>query len=185
MAKSKSITLRIDEDWYKDLSALAGTFGVSPDEVARQSLPDVGVTRLFFQCKDYVEEMQWDEVANVGRAAIRNHLRAKYMEGLSSHMARLGVSMDNPSGEEVEAAKRRALDEMRNDTEQPLDCQIARAEQDSVYLGHLYEAWKRAKAGNPEYTISEVDISHTASTRDDAPRPPQRTWAILRNGQIV
>lgn len=185
MSKSRPITLRIDEDWYKDLSALAGTFGVSPDEVARQSLPDVGVTRLFFQCKDYVEEMQWDEVANIGRAAIRNHLRAKYMEGLSSHMARLGVSMDNPSGEEVEAAKRRALDEMRTDSERPLDCQIARAEQDSVYLGHLYDAWKRAKAGDPEYTISEVDISHTASTRDDVPRPPQRTWAILRNGQIV
>ena len=38
MSKGKSITLRIDEEWYRDLSALAGTFGVSPDEVARQSL---------------------------------------------------------------------------------------------------------------------------------------------------
>jgi hypothetical protein len=74
---------------------------------------------------------------------------------------------------------------MRADTDCPLDCQIARAERDSVYLGHLYEAWKRAKADDAEYTISEVDISHTASARDGAPRPPQRTWAVLRNGQIV
>jgi len=91
MPKSKSITLRIDEEWFKDLSALAGTFGVSAEEVIRQSLPDVAVTRLFFQCKDYLSAMQWDEVANVGRSAIRVHLRAKYMEGLSAHVARLGV----------------------------------------------------------------------------------------------
>lgn len=185
MAKSKSITLRIDDDWYKDLSALAGTFGVSADEVIRQSLPDVGVTRLFFQCKDYITALRWDEVASVGRAAVRDHLRTRYMEGLHAHMTRLGVHADHPSSEELEAAKARALDEMRTDTDHPLDCQIARAEQDSVYLGYLYEAWKRAREGDPDCTISEVDISPLASTRDSGARVAHRTWAVLRNGQIV
>ena len=145
MAKSKSITLRIDEEWFKDLAALAGTYGVSAEEVVRQSLPDVAVTRLFFQCKDYITELQWDEVANVGRAAIREHLRARYMAGLSAHMARLGLTVDESSSEQVEAAKQHALDEMRADTEHPLDLQIARAEHDSVYLGYLYEAWKKVQ----------------------------------------
>ncbi len=185
MAKSKWITLRIDEEWYKDLSALAGTFGVSAEEVIRQSLPDVAVTRLFFQCKDYLGEMQWDEVANVGRAAIRDHLRAKYMEGLSAHVARLGVSLEHPTGAEVEGAKKRALDELRADTDHPLDYQIARAEEDSVYLGYLYEAWKKAQAGDPEYTISQVDVFPNTSTRDAAAKPPERTWAVLKSGRIV
>ncbi len=185
MPKSKSITLRIDEEWFKDLSALAGTFGVSAEEVIRQSLPDVAVTRLFFQCKDYLSAMQWDEVANVGRSAIRVHLRAKYMEGLSAHVARLGVSLEHPTGAEIEAAKKRALDELRADTDHPLDCQIARAEEDSVYLGYLYEAYKRACAGDPEYTISQVDVFPNTSTRDAAAKPPQRTWAVLKSGRIV
>ncbi len=185
MSKSRSITLRIDEDWFKDLSALAGTYGVSAEEVIRQSLPDVAVTRLFFQCKDYISEMQWDEVADVGRATIRDHLRTKYMAGLSDHMARLGLTMDNASSEQVEAAKKHALDELRADTEHSLDFQIAKAEEDSVYLGYLYEAWTRAKAGDPDYTISEVEISMSPSTRDSAPKPPHTAWAVLKSGRIV
>ncbi len=184
MAKSKSITLRIDEEWFKDLAALAGTYGVSAEEVVRQSLPDVAVTRLFFQCKDYITELQWDEVANVGRAAIRDHLRAKYMAGLSAHMARLGLTMDQASSEQVEKAKHRALDEMRADTERPLDLQIARAEEDSVYLGYLYEAWKKVQAGDAEYTIAEVEVSRQPSARDTTP-PPKTAWAVLKSGRIV
>lgn len=185
MPKSKSITLRIDEDWFRDLSALAGTYGVSAEEVLRQSLPDVAVTRLFFQCKDYIGELQWDEVANVGRAAIRDHLRAKYMAGLSAHMARLGLTMDEASSEQVEAAKKRALDELRADTEHPLDFQIEKAEEDSVYLGYLYEAWKRAKAGDEDYTIAEVEITLNISARDSAPNLPSTAWAVLKSGRIV
>ena len=185
MAKSKSITLRIEEDWFKDLAALAGTFSVSAEEVVRQSLPDVGVTRLFFQCKDYITDMQWDEVANVGRAAIRDHLRAKYMAGLSAHMARLGLTMDHSSSEQVEAAKKRALDELRADRDRPLDLQIARAEEDSVYLGYLYEAWKQAQAGDPEYAISEVEIAMNVSARDSTPNAPHTAWAVVKSGRIV
>jgi hypothetical protein len=185
MAKSRSITLRIEDEWFKDLSALAGTYGVSAEEAIRQSLPDVAVTRLFFQCKDYIPEMQWDEVANVGRAAIRDHLRAKYMAGLSAHIARLGLTADRPSSEQVEAAKKRALDEMRADRDRPLNLQIARAEEDSVYLGYLYEAWKQAQAGDPEYAISEVEIAMNVSARDSVPNAPHTAWAVVKSGCIV
>ena len=51
MAKKKLVPFRIEEDWLQDLYGLAGTYGVSPDDVIRQSLPDAAVVHLFFQCK--------------------------------------------------------------------------------------------------------------------------------------
>jgi hypothetical protein len=177
MPKSKPLPYRIDEEWLRALSGLAGTFGASAEEVVRQSLPDTSVTRLFFQCKDYLPELRWDEVAEIGREAIRKHLRAKYLQGIEQHLARLGLDMEQSSSEEVEAARQRILDEMRADgTRQPAH-QLAKAEEDSVYLGYLYDAWKRAKAGEPGYAIEKVDIGGT--------HVPHEVWAILKEGQIL
>lgn len=177
MPKSKPLPYRIDEEWLSALSGLAGTFGASADEVIRQSLPDVAVTRLFFQCKDYLPALRWDEVAQIGREAIRKYLRAKYMEGIEQHLARLGLSMDQSSASDVEAARRRIVSELRSDGPRHPAHQLARAEEDSVYLGCLYEAWKRAKAGEPGYAIEQADIRQARGSRT--------VWAVLKDGDLV
>ncbi len=179
MAKNKRVAFYLDEEWLGAVTGLAGTFGVSAEEVIRRSLPDVAVSELFFRCKIFAPELRWDEVADVGRAAIREHLRAAYLAGLKEHLARFGVSLES-SADEVEAAKKRVLDELQADAAQPLDPQIARAQEDSIYLGVLYEAWKRAKAGQPGYAIAQVDIE-TVSHKPGA----NKAWAVLKEGQIV
>ena len=179
MTKNKRVPFYVDEEWLKGLSALAGTFGVSAETVIRLSLPDAAVIDLFFQCKDYLPELQWDKVADVGRTALREHLRATYMRGLEEHLARLGLSLYKCSSPDVKAAKTRALDEMQADTSRPLVPQIERAREDSVYLGRLYDAWKRAKAGEPGYTISQVKIDPNAGIETEA------VWAVLKDNTIV
>jgi len=181
MTKKKLVPFRIEEEWLQDLYGLAGTFGVSPEDVIRQSLPDGAVVRLFFQCKSYLTDLRWDEVAAVGQEAIREHLRAKYMEGLKQHLARLGVNIE-ASGDEVEAAKARALSEMRADGSQAPERQLLEAEADSVYLGFLYDAWKRAQAGEAGYTISQIDIEGPKSRYGE---DHQRIWAVLKDQQPV
>lgn len=178
MTKNKRIAFTIPEELWKGLSALAGTFGVSAEEVIRQSLPDDAVVGLFFQCKVYEPQLKWDEVAQAGRAAIRERLREVYMKGLQEHIARLGVRLDSPA-EEVEAAKKRILGELSADAEKAPVVQIAKAEEDSVYLGCLYEAWKHAKAGQPGYAIAEVEIQGAL------PDDPHKAWAVLKDGRIV
>jgi hypothetical protein len=179
MAKNKRVAFYLDEEWLGAVTGLAGTFGVSAEEVIRRSLPDIAVSELFFRCKIFAPELRWDEVSDVGRAAIREHLRAAYLAGLKEHLARFGVSLES-SADEVEAAKKRVLDELQADAAQPLDPQIARAQEDSIYLGVLYEAWKRAKAGQPGYAIAQVDIE-TVSPKPGA----NKAWAVLREGRIV
>jgi hypothetical protein len=176
MAKNKRVPVYLGEEWLKALAGLAGTFGVSAEEVMRRSLPEEAVIRLFFQCRDYLPELRWDEVADVGRTAIREHLRARYMTGLQEHLARLGVSLQS-SAEEVEAVQKRALSELRAETERPLSYQISKAEEDSVYLGRLYEAWKRVQAGAPGYALAQVDL--------DGPAGVRQGWAVLKDNQVV
>ncbi len=178
MAKNKRIAFYIPEDWWKGLFALAGTFGVCAEDVVRQSLPDDATIGLFFQCRVYTPELRWDELADVGREAIRERLRTAYMKGLQEHLGRLGLGLES-SAEQVEGAKNRALDDLGADIARPLQAQIARAQEDSVYLGCLYEAWKRAKAGEVGYTIAEVD------TAPGGPEGPRKSWAVLKDGQIV
>jgi hypothetical protein len=177
MAKNKQLPFRIDEKWLQGLYSLAGTFGATPEEVIELALPDDAVIGLFFQCKDYTPELRWDEVAAIGREAIRSHLRAKYMEGLQAHAARLGVDMAHTSTEQVSQARERALDELKADADRPLDAQIARAEADSVYLGYLYEAWKRAAGGEPGYTVAQIEVYGRPGTH--------KAWAVLKNGKPV
>lgn len=177
MTKNKRVAFYIPEEWHKGLSALAGTFGASAEQVIRQSLPDDAVIGLFFQCLVYAPGLHWDDVSQVGRAAIREHLRTTYMKGLQEHLDRLGVTLES-SAEEVEAAKERALNDLQADTVRPLREQVARAEEDSVYLGCLYEAWKRAQAGESGYAIAEVDV-------EGDPTGPRKAWAILKDCQIV
>jgi len=179
MAKNKRVAFYLDEEWLGAVTGLAGTFGVSAQEVIRRSLPDVAVSELFFRCKIFTPDLRWDEVADVGRAAICEHLRAAYMAGLKEHLARLDVSLES-SADEVAAAKKRALDELQADTATPLEPQVARAQEDSVYLGVLYDAWKRAKAGQPGYTIAQVNIEKES----DGSHAGQ-AWALLREGRIV
>ena len=181
MAKKKLVPFRVEEEWFKALSGLAGTFGVAADEVIRQALPDLAVTRLFFQCRIYFPELRWDEVADVGREAVRKHLRAKYMEGVERDLARFGVTIES-SADAVRAAKEHALEELKADKEHPLACQLARAEEDSLYLGCLYEAWQRARAGQPGYAIAEVEIETPAGNRSNA---TAKVWAVLKDGMIV
>jgi len=178
MNRSKRVAFTIPEDSWKGLSALAGTFGVSAEEVVLRCLPDDAVVGLFFQCRVYEPQLKWDEVAQAGRAAIRERLRETYMKGLQEHVARLGVSLES-TAEEVEAAKKRALDELKADGNRMAQVQIEKAEEDSVYLGYLYEAWKYAKAGRAGYAIAEVEIQGAA------PDSPHRAWAILKDGRIV
>jgi len=180
MAKKKVVSIRLEEEHLQALYGLAGTFGVTPEEVIQQALPDVAVTRLFFQCKDYIPALCWNDVAEAGHQAIREHLRALYTKGLEKHLARFGVDLDS-SGQEVEAARKNALAQLRADADHRLDHQIARAEQDSVYLGYLYDAWKRAREGEPGYTFAQVDVDakvgHTPTRH--------KAWAILKDGKIV
>jgi len=178
MAKNKRVAFYIPEEWWKGLSALAGTFGVSAEDVIRQSLPDDAAIGLFFQCRVYAPELRWDELADVGRAAVRERLRSAYLQGLQEHLTRLGLGLES-SAEEVEAAKKRALDDLKSDAARPLHEQIARAEGDSVYLGSLHDAWKRARAGDAGYAIAQVDVA------SDDPAGSHRAWAVLKDGQIV
>jgi hypothetical protein len=182
MPKKKAISVRIEEEWLKALYGLAGTFDATPDEVIHRALPDVAVTRLFFQCKIYFPELHWDDVADVGREAIRKHLRAKYMEGIEQDLARFGMTMAS-SADDIQAAKKRALEELRADTERPLTIQLAKAEEDSVYLGLLYEAWKQAQAGEPGYTIDQVDA--VTDTGLAVSNNAGKVWAVLKDGRIV
>jgi len=179
MPKNKRVPFYVDEDWLKGLSALAGTFGVSAEAVIRLSLPDAAVIDLFFQCKDYLPELRWDQVADVGRTALREHLRATYMKGLEEHLARLDLNLYRCSSTDVEAAKKRALDDLQADTSRPLVPQIQKAQDDSVYLGRLYDAWKRAEAGEPGYTIAQVKIDRNTGPKAD------RVWAVLKDNTIV
>jgi len=178
MAKKRRVVFYIADEWHKALASLAGTCGVSAEEIVLQSLPDDAVAGLFFRCRIYLPELRWDEVAQVGRDAIREHLRAQYMKGFEQHLARLGMSLES-TAEEVEAAQKRALDELRADTAHPLLHQIARAEEDSAYLGCLYDAWKRANAGEAGYTVAQVDGHDAAGQRNG------QLWAVLKDGQIV
>lgn len=179
MAKNKRVAFYLEDEWFKALTGLAGTSGVSAEDVIRQSLPDIAVSELFFRCQIFTPDLRWDEVADVGRAAIRDHLRAVYLKGFEEHLARLGASLQS-SADQVEAAKQHALDELRADMARPLDHQLAKAQEDSVYLGYLYDAWKRAKAGQPEYTITQVDVAVTPD------RPAiRKAWAVLKDGKVV
>jgi len=180
MAKSKRVAFYLEGEWLQALTGLAGTFGVSAQEVIRRSLPDVAVSELFFRCKIFSPELRWDEVSDAGQAAIREHLRATYMKGLQEHLARLGASLQS-TADEVEAAKQHALDEMQADTARPLDYQIAKAQNDSVYLGCLYDAWKRAKAGQAQYSIEQVDVA----PGPEGPPSGRKAWAVLKDGKIV
>jgi len=184
MAKNKRVAFYLEEEWLKALSGLAGTFGVSAEEVIRRSLPDVAATELFFRCKIFAPDLQWDQVSEVGRDAIRERLRATYMKGLEEHLARLGVNLQS-SADEVEAARQRALAEMRADTTQPLEPQLAKARDDSVYLGYLYDAWKRAKAGQPRYATAQIDMVDGPDRPGAAPPQPRKVWAVLKDGQPV
>jgi len=184
MAKNKRVAFYLEEEWLKALTGLAGTFGVSAQEVIRRSLPDVAVSELFFRCKIFSPDLRWDEVSDAGQAAIREHLRATYMKGLEEHLARLGVSLQS-SADEVEAAKQRALDELQADMAHPLDCQVSKAQEDSIYLGCLYDAWKRAKAGQPEHTIEQVDLADDPGRSGGGPPNIRKVWAVLKNGKIV
>jgi hypothetical protein len=179
MAKNKRVAFYLEEEWLGAITGLAGTFGVSAQEVMRRSLPDAAVSELFFRCRIFVPELRWDEVSDVGRAAIREHLRCAYLAGFREHLARLGVTLES-SADEVEAARQRALDEMQADTTRPLDPQIARAQEDSIYLGVLYDAWKRAQASQPGYTIAQVDTETVGRTPGTG-----RAWAVLKDGRIV
>lgn len=185
MPKTKHLPFRIDEEWLKAITGLAGTFGASAEDVVGRSLPDEAVIRLFFQCKDYISDLRWDEVAEVGREAIREHLRAKYMEGLEQHLARLGLTMAEASTDNIDAAKKRAIEELRADATRPLDYQIEKAEQDSVYLGYLYDAWKQAAANAPGYTIAEVNVDWAAVAGKDTVNEPAKAWAVLKDNTIV
>lgn len=178
MTRNKRVAFTIPEQQWKGLSALAGTFGVSAEEVVRQSLPDDAVIGLFFQCRVYEPRLKWDDMAQAGRESIRERLREVYMKGVREHVARLGVSLESTS-EEVEAAKKRALDELQADGDRSPKVQIAKAQEDSVYLGYLYEAWKHAKAGVQGYEIAMVEIQGAASTA------PHTAWAVLKDGCIV
>jgi hypothetical protein len=183
MAKNKRVAFYLEEEWLKALTGLAGTFGVSAQDVIRLSLPDVAVSELFFRCKIFCPDLRWDEVSSVGRAAIREHLRATYLKGFEEHLARLGASLQS-SADEVEAAKQHVLDELRADAVHSLDYQLAKAQEDSVYLGYLYDAWKRAKAGQPEYTIAQVDVTESPD-RPGVPPATRPVWAVLKDGKIV
>jgi hypothetical protein len=178
MAKNKRVAFYVPEERWKGLSALAGTFGVSAEEVIRQSLPDDATIGLFFQCRVYAPAMRWDELAAAGRAAIREWLRTAYMRGLQEHLTRLGLGLES-SAEEVEAAKKRALDDLGSDAARPLHEQIAKAREDSVYLGCVHEAWKQAQAGEAGCAIAQVEVA----SDDDA--GPRKIWAVLKDGQIV
>jgi hypothetical protein len=179
MTKNKRVAFYLDEEWLGALTGLAGTFGVSAEEVIRRSLPDVAVSELFFRCKIFAPDLRWDAVADVGRTAIREHLRAAYMAGLREHLARFGVSLES-SADEVEAAQKRALAELQADTAQPLEPQIAKAQEDSIYLGILYEAWKRANAGEPGYAIMQLDVKKESDGSGAG-----KAWAVLKEGKIV
>ncbi len=179
--KKRVISLRIEEEWVQDLQALAGTFDVSPEEVIRQALPDPGVVRLFFQCKSYLTDLRWDEIAEVGREAIRVQLRAQYREGLKQHLARLGLTTE-ASADDVEAAKQQAIEEMRADASRPVEHQLRQAEVDSVYLGYLYEAWKRAAAGESGYALAQVPSPGPRRRDSD---DPDIIWAVLKDDRIV
>ena len=177
MSKNKPLPYRIDEEWLNALTGLAGTFGVSAEEVVRQSLPDVAVIRLFFQCKDYEPELRWDEIAEIGREAIRKHLRIRYMEGIERHLARLGLTAEQSSAEDIEAARERLLSELKSEGLQQPAYQLAEAEGDSVYLGILYDAWKRAKAGEAGYTLEQIDVAQRSG--------PKAIWAVLKDGHVL
>ncbi len=180
MAKSKRVAFYLEEEWLKALTGLAGTFGVSAQEVIRRSLPDVAVSELFFRCKIFSPDLRWDEISAVGRTAIREHLRATYLKGLEEHLAKLGVSLQS-SADEVDAAKKYALDELRADTAHSPDYQISKTQGDSIYLGCLYDAWKRAKAGQAPYSIEQVDIA----PGPEGPPSGRQAWAVLKDGKIV
>ncbi len=184
MAKNKRVLVYLGEEWLRGLTGLAGTFGVSAGEVIRRSLPDEPVITLFFQCKDYLPGLRWDQVAEVGRAAIREHLRRQYRQGLEAHLARLGVTLES-TADEVEAARRHALEQMQADTARVPQPQLARAQEDAVYLGVLYDAWKRARAGEPGYTIAQVDDSGTPSAAVPAAPGGHKSWAVLRDNRVV
>jgi hypothetical protein len=184
MAKNKRVSMYLDGQWLQALAALAGTFSVSAEEVIRRSLPEEAVIRLFFQCRDFLPELRWDQVADVGRDAIRAHLRSRYRAGLEAHLARLGVSLES-TAEEVEAARKRAFAELRSDAARPLDDQIAKAEEDSVYLGVLHDAWKRAKAGQEGYRIAQVESDGPPTTGGAVEPSAHRRWAVLKDGRIV
>lgn len=135
--------------------------------------------RAVFRCRIFSPELRWDEISAVGRTAIREHLRATYMKGFEVHLARLGVSLQS-SADEVEAARQHALDELRADADHALDYQLAKAQDDSVYLGCLYDAWKRAKAGQPQYTIAQIDMRTGTQTPGAG-----SVWAVLKEGKVV
>lgn len=181
MAKNRRVAFYLEEEWLKALTGLAGTFGASAQDVIRGSLPDVAAGELFFRCQIFTPELRWDEVSNVGRDAIREHLRTAYLKGFEAHLARLGVSLQSHA-EEVEAAQQRALDEMRADPAHDLAYQLAKAQEDSVYLGYLYDAWKRAQAGQPSYTIEQIDVTDGSSGHE---ANPGKIWAVLKDGRPV
>jgi hypothetical protein len=184
MAKNKRVPVYLGDEWLKGLAGLAGTFGVSAGEVMRRSLPDEPVITLFFQCKDYIPELRWDQVTEVGRAAIREHLRRLYRQGLEAHLARLGVTLAS-TADEVEAARRHTLEEMQADAARAPQPQLDRAREDAVYLGVLYDAWKRAKAGEAGYAITQVDVSGPPGAGQSAAPAGRKAWAVLRDNRII
>ena len=103
MPKKKVISFRVEEEWLKALYGLAGTFGATPDEVIQQALPDVAVTRLFFQCKIYFPQLRWDEVADVILPSPTMHEKSGTLVNAEGRAFELkaGVTTRRPSEVEV------------------------------------------------------------------------------------
>ena len=180
MTKNKRVAFYIPEEWWKGLSALAGTFGVSAEEVIRQSLPDDAVDRPVLPVPASTSPTcGGTEVGQGGPGGDSRAAAGRVHEGAPGArrpagrepgiLRRGGRSSQEAGSGRAPGRRRRTARSIRS----------TRPEEDSVYLGCLYEAWKRAKAGRPGYAIAEVDVPQTPA---DGPR---KAWAVLKDNQIV
>ena len=153
------IGVRVDPETQETINLLSEKTGKNPSEIIRQSLPTFPVASLFLQVRNFLPDLDWQGVVTQGT---RQLLLGFYEQQKKAHYQRLGVEWEKSSADNIEAAAKKCLEELKqaNINRQ----QYSRACDDIIYLGYLHDAWRQAEAGEPCYTISKVK----PSTKEDA-----------------
>lgn len=169
MAK-KLLTVRFEPEQLEAIRELAKATGRGESELIRECLPSRAVVDLFIQARQYDNALEWGQIAITGprRSAI-----AAFTDGAELHLKRLGMSSASNPGE-IDEAVRNCLTELEAESEFPVcQKQLARARKDRIFLGCLFDSFKRAKAGQPGFRLQENKGSG------------RTTFAVLAGGKIL
>jgi len=139
---------KANDDEMVGVEMLAELMDVSLGSVMRDCMPSLPVAALFKQLLqlDPTTEATWAWCVENGTRNIINDLLAQAKE---QHWQRLGLTSSTASPTNIEGATKKILTELKGANINSV--QLGKAEQDTVYLGFLFEAHKKAQMHEAGY----------------------------------